>query len=594
MKTKFKNRILTTVRLIFLCLLINCLHACSLKNGKNIQSTKDKTQVKPVEQSNNKTKPLTTVIPEQDPEGFYWGLRDTATGKLVLNYTYQFIGDFKEGYATVILNRKYGLISMNGKEVIEPQYDSPKTELQCGVMAFEKDGGFVFLYDTTGKSLIPLVSHVTGLLPCQQRITYGTNLYGMMSFNGDTILPFQFTSAYLVPEGFCIASKYVETSRTSLFGLYDLNGKQLLPHAFETMYGFTCGRAIVKKNGKLGIIDETGKELFYTRYSRIDSYFNNYAKVYTKAANGQYLVSIIDKNGREIVPPIYPDNDNFYNVGEGLIALTKNNKYGFIDTSGKVVIPFMYDKISPFSNGIAKVWNGYRIMSYINNKGKEIIPSCFVPGDEYDFRSYFNKHIIRAEDSVQRVFDLTGKETAVLYYNKMHELDENEKSFCVLKNNRWGSLDSNFQVKIPLEYESLESIFPNILLARKDNKVGFISHQGKVIYPFTFDWVEKLQDGDMFGRGLAKVALIDNKIGLINSRGKLIVPVLYDEINPFSCGLALVKRNNKYGFVNIKGKEVIAPIYDRATSFSDNVAEVTLKGETYQIDTLGNRIEEEY
>lgn len=81
--------------------------------------------------------------------------------------------------------------------------------------------------------------------------------------------------------------------------IFDSTGKSLMP----MVYGMTgySGRAIVKKNGKYGIIDETGKELFYTNYGRIDRFYNDYAIVYTKPENGEIKVGIIDKNGDIII-----------------------------------------------------------------------------------------------------------------------------------------------------------------------------------------------------------------------------------------------------------------------------------------------------
>ena len=46
----------------------------------------------------------------------------------------------------------------------------------------------------------------------------------------------------------------------------------------------------------------------------------------------------------------------------------------------------------------------------------------------------------------------------------------------------------------------------------------------------------------------------------------------YDAINPFSCGLAWVRKNGKCGYIDIRGNEVIDLRYATAQPFSDNVA----------------------
>ncbi len=586
-------------RLVFLyALLILFLTSNNISsiNGQNKDDWTSLTQTKQKDVDDSSVVSPLTVIPEQDPNGIYWGLRDTTSGKLVLNYTYQKINEFKNGFAIVMLNGKFGLISKRGKQIIEPVYNFPKTQLQCGIIAFEYGYGPVIVFDTIGKPVMPMVYGMTGLLPYQKRITYGHYQYGMRNFSGDTILPFKFTYTQVIPEGFCIASKPVEKDYNRLYGLYDLNGKQVLPHDFESIDGFYCGRAIVKKKGKYGVIDETGMELFYTEYGRIDRFYNDYAIVYKNHENGDIKVGIIDKKGLEVVPAIYQWLDQVYNFSEGLAAVAQNRKYGFVDTKGKVVIPFKYDNVNSFQNGIAKVWvNGWRNVAYINRNGEEIIPPIFEAINQSNLRRYHNKFIIGLKDSAHYVFDYSGKEIALLQYETVGEFNEYKKSFLVSKNNKWGTLDSNLQVEIPIEYEFLETIFPDKIAATKNGKIGFINHEGKVISSFEYDWISPFMDDYIkkYENGLAKVG-ISGKNGLINGYGKLIIPVIYDEIQDFSHGLAVVKRDNKYGFVDLKGKEIIPPIYDEANSYKGYSAEVSLMGETFQIDSSGKRMVEDH
>lgn len=538
------------------------------------------------------------IVAEQDPNGIYWGLRDILIGKLILGYTYEKIWDFKNGFSIVLLNGKYGLINKNGKVVAEPNYDREEMEVKCGCVAFEFGNGPVVIIDTNGKAVIPMTSGISGILPCQKRITMGDDNFGMISFNNDTILPFKFSSAHLLPEGFCVAAAFGGPSSgyKNLYGLYDLNGKQVLSHEFESIDGFFCGRAIVKKNGKYGVIDETGKELFYTDYDRIDRFTNDYALVYTTSKDRGGKVGIINKNGKVVVPIIYQGLENVYNFRGGLAAMALNRKYGFVDTTGRIVVQFSYDRVEPFINGIAKVWAGGQHVGYINSKGKEIIPPSFTARemDQDNLRRYYDKFIIGLKDSVQHVFDYSGKEIAVLNYKTIREFNDNERSFIVSIGNKCGILDSNFRVKIPVKYESLEMIFPNKIAAKEQRKIVFIDHKGRALSTVKYDWVEPFQyeHMDPYENGLAEVG-INGKKGLINGYGKVIIPGIYDEIESFSYGLAVVKRNGKYGFVNFRGKEVIATIYNKANSYDGNSAKVTLKGKTFQIDSSGKRVEED-
>ncbi|ULT27929.1 WG repeat-containing protein [Sphingobacterium sp. E70] len=50
----------------------------------------------------------------------------------------------------------------------------------------------------------------------------------------------------------------------------------------------------------------------------------------------------------------------------------KDNKYGYLDYSGKVVIPFKFQNAQPFENGLALVSEDLENFYYINAKGKFI------------------------------------------------------------------------------------------------------------------------------------------------------------------------------------------------------------------------------
>jgi hypothetical protein len=87
---------------------------------------------------------------------------------------------------------------------------------------------------------------------------------------------------------------------------------------------------------------------------------------------------LIDKTGKEIVPPKY---DNAGGFKEGLAKVKLNGKWGFIDKTGKVIVPPKYDDAWSFSEGLAKVkLNGK--WGFIDKTGKEIV-IVFPP--KYDF-----------------------------------------------------------------------------------------------------------------------------------------------------------------------------------------------------------------
>ena len=60
----------------------------------------------------------------------------------------------------------------------------------------------------------------------------------------------------------------------------------------------------------------------------------------------------VDKTGKVVIPLIY---DGAWWFSEGLAEVDKNGKRGFIDKTGKVAIPLIYDDAYHFNNGEAEV-----------------------------------------------------------------------------------------------------------------------------------------------------------------------------------------------------------------------------------------------
>jgi len=89
----------------------------------------------------------------------------------------------------------------------------------------------------------------------------------------------------------------------------------------------------------------------------------------------------IDETGKLIIPCKY---DLVHGFVEGLAAVWLNGKGGFIDKTDNVVIPLKYGEISEFSEGLAKVtFNGK--YGFIDKTDKVVIPF------EYDLAYGFSE-----------------------------------------------------------------------------------------------------------------------------------------------------------------------------------------------------------
>ena len=89
---------------------------------------------------------------------------------------------------------------------------------------------------------------------------------------------------------------------------------------------------------------------------------------YYKDANKMY--GFIDKTGKMVIPCQWRSVGNF---SEGLaLARGVNGKWGFIDKTGKVVIPCQWERASSFREGLAQMQVSYGKYDIIDKTGKII------------------------------------------------------------------------------------------------------------------------------------------------------------------------------------------------------------------------------
>jgi len=298
------------------------------------------------------------------------------------------------------------------------------------------------------------------------------------------------------------------------------------------------------------------------KYDSVSSFEDNLALVRI----GNYEIGkygFIDKTGKEIIPLIYNDADSF---SEGLarvrIGDDKTGKHGFIDNLGKIVIPIKYDDASRFSEGVAAVKLGGRQTGkwgFIDKTDKEIIPF------KYNVVLVFSEGLVAV-----RIGDY--------------------------KTGKYGFIDKTGKEIIPAKYDSA-GLFSEGLAAIsigdwETGKHGFIDKTGRVVIPV------KYSDAFRFIDGLAEVKIGDwktGKRGFIDKTDKEIIPAKYDFTGIFYKGLVEVRigdwETGKWGFIDKIGNEVIPIKYDSVWCYAfkeEGFYGVILNGKKGFVDTYGN------
>lgn len=75
----------------------------------------------------------------------------------------------------------------------------------------------------------------------------------------------------------------------------------------------------------------------------------------------------IDMTGELVIPCEW---DDAYSFSEGLSSVEKDGKYGFIDTTGNVVIPCEYEDVAYSDGYIALIKSGY--LTIVDKEGNRV------------------------------------------------------------------------------------------------------------------------------------------------------------------------------------------------------------------------------
>ncbi len=165
------------------------------------------------------------------------------------------------------------------------------------------------------------------------------------------------------------------------------------------------------------------------------------------------------------------------------------------------------------------------------------------------------------------------------------------------KNGRWGIIDKNEQVLVPLEYDEGRgyAYAKDIVFYRNGKPVTTYDTESRTtIKPHTYDWMDTEAIADYQRNPLhnsgATVFMVrkNGKTGFIDEAYREVTAPVYDYCNGyFRNGLTRVNRNKKWGYINTKGTEVIACVFEDATEFDNGMAKVMRNGRFYCINTRG-------
>jgi hypothetical protein len=263
-----------------------------------------------------------------------------------------------------------------------------------------------------------------------------------------------------------------------------------------------------------------------------------------------------------------------------LWPVEQHNKWGYIDKTGRLIIPFTFDGAGNFSDGLAAV-DMKEKTGYIDKTGKVVIPPRFIAG--FPFSEGLAMVIIRRSGQIERTplykygyIDKSGNvviqppDAKILkWFSLAYKGPDFSEGRAYVEHGDFGFIDKAGKPIIPPKYNDVQPFSEGLAVVQLGRKYGYIDRSGKMVISPQFSYAGP------FSEGLA-AAYNRDQGGYIDKTGKLVINgAAFGRARAFSEGLAAVMGNNeKYGFIDKTGKFVIQPQFRRVGDFAEGLAAV--------------------
>lgn len=371
-----------------------------------------------------------------------------------------------------------------------------------------------------------------------------------------------------------IGDSYVDFSGNKLF---------TLPNALLGSFTFTITKeyAVIKKGGKSALINREGNLLVDFEYDEIVPLKDDDEFVF-RAGNGEdenYREGVLNKDFKLTIPLEYARYEMEYK-GEGIFCVKKNGKVILLDGRTGKRFDDEFDQITgEYEYGLLRVYKNKKY-GYIDRTGKFVIPLI------YDYADDFSDGVARVETDYEKfVIDTTGKILFSHNYNGIHQfyngiarVTNMMESFSIPYQNidsyTYSYIDKTGKVILEVNDSNLnpDPLYDGRSLIevenRKTSERFFMDLKGNEIHAKNCEFIAR----DRFYDGLIKVKVGNNSdkrplYGYADTKGDLVIPGPFWEATGFRNGVAWVnvRKNegddNEYHLIDKTGRSILPIVF---------------------------------
>jgi hypothetical protein len=242
------------------------------------------------------------------------------------------------------INGKWGYTDKTGKFIIEPSFSSAQNFQENGLALVGTDKGFG-LIDKSGKYIVePVYDYISGFSEGFAIAYSGPSLYKVLNEKGHVIFEMDSGYIYNFSDGLSAFTR-TDSSGNMLYGFIDTQGNVVIEPRYLYVNPFKDGKALVQlEEGKYALINKKGEVI---------STFNHYSVGNINEGLMPFKDGIdekfgyIDEAGKVVIKPQFLEANQFKD-GIAVVNASEDyteNKYGAIDKNSKYIIEAKYNSI---------------------------------------------------------------------------------------------------------------------------------------------------------------------------------------------------------------------------------------------------------
>lgn len=379
------------------------------------------------------------------------------------------IGTFTNGVSIVQSGKRYGTIDSNGKILIQPKYTTliPDGSFVRAEQFIDNKKLWVVLDAAGNPKHTKLYDYIgafnNGFFPVRHK-----GFWGVIDQNGAEKVACVHDSIVQKQDNLIV----VKFKRN--YGIIDLNENWIVtpqPHPLQIINA----ERYLLKTPKTKFLKSIKSEVIYFSDNELEIKNDHLTELLSSGDHWKIgfdglIISRMELP--ESAEVVFPEK-------EGLSAIKKDGRYGFIDNRGRLRIANRYESVKSFNENLAAVKIRGR-WGFINHSDQLIIQPFY--DEVFEFS---NGRCVVRQGSLYGVIDPSGKLVLPVRYDSLVLLGGNR--FKLKQNNLWGLSDDKGVMIIQPKFDHLEYLNNGYMIVGRDGKFGLLNDHGVSTIPQIYD-----------------------------------------------------------------------------------------------------------